>query len=339
MKTEGPRLNPLLVRSLLDDHGIDTGQPQLGAEHQPGRAAARNNHSIVSQNIRVSRGALYGMVRGLKQDPCALHPKVGERDFSCHRPLQRSVCLEQSTMRPFPKSSHGCAVRPNCGSRRTSEHVSPVKYPAEFASGGKPAVARIGERRLTRKLAQGPQHPRKITHNIVSRSAERASSLRYTSSAYASGEATMNVRTAVLVAASLTLLTAWGEPQETSYEECMLNKMQGQHAQMQPIVDKLCSKKYQREALFYDYDMLKWTIGPRKPGTPFIVMITYKGNEHTITGGVFKFGASCNEPMNQYKEYDVFPVQDADDKLMVVISAEEPSPNCMITEKLFGKYR
>ncbi len=54
VQTAGARTVEILTGAAFDDDDADTGQLQLGRQHQPGRAASCDHHCVLSHGVMIS---------------------------------------------------------------------------------------------------------------------------------------------------------------------------------------------------------------------------------------------------------------------------------------------
>ena len=131
MEAERAGLDALLVHPPFDDDDVDAGELQLGAEHQPGRAAAGNDHSMVDHEHTSAscRRAFYGMTGDLKQAPCALHVSVGEGAFALAGLLPPSAALRPSGESPRGRSPALWGATPGAGPKlSTTTGAADVRF-------------------------------------------------------------------------------------------------------------------------------------------------------------------------------------------------------------------
>lgn len=83
-----------------------------------------------------------------------------------------------------------------------------------------------------------------------------------------------------------------------NYEDCMLGRMKGQNASMQPNADKLCKKEFKVEFLIYTGN-IKWSFSHNSGDT---VVEIEPNDDYLVSSGKFAFS---DKPCSDVKEADM----------------------------------
>ena len=135
---------------------------------------------------------------------------------------------------------------------------------------------------------------------------------------------------ALLISAAL-----WQLARPRSYEECMLQEMLGQHAQMYVIANRACSRRFGIEFQINLATTFNWT----PDGEVVRVFVAEPSREYVITRAFFRFTAKeCAEAKDRDYADEVAGVSE-DGDTFVVRPPDGVKPVCMIGRVSKARFR
>jgi hypothetical protein len=122
-----------------------------------------------------------------------------------------------------------------------------------------------------------------------------------------------------------------------TYEECMVEEMRGQAAPMMHTVDKVCSRRFDREFVI-DRSLTNWSFD----GSSSVdIKVHDLSSEYLFTRGQFSFsGKPCDESKQEDFRFEWNEIVRKDgDFHMLYNTLDLPPPKCMLTKRLWGKFK
>jgi len=135
--------------------------------------------------------------------------------------------------------------------------------------------------------------------------------------------------------ALLASAALWQFSRPRTYEQCMLQEMLGQHAQMHVIASRHCSRQFGIEFAINLATAFNWT----PDGEVVRVFVAEPNREYVITRAFFRFsGTECAQAKDRDYADEVAGVSDEGDTF-VVRPPDGVKPVCMIGRVSKARFR